>query len=138
MQRWVSLPSLRFGDDAYDEDGDDEWHIPVGGNDAIEVAFEIMPEATATTNLNGGGTATDLWGACTIVAGGGVDTAVVVEMAMEAKDVCDNLAQMVERLDHVQSATCYDDETDPELDANYFDAQTDEQEALMVVCFSVM
>lgn len=139
MQRWTSLPSLRFGDDAYDEDTDAEWHIPVGGSDAIEVAFEIMPAAGSTTGLGSTATASaNVWDACTITNAAGEDTAVLVEMAIETKDVCDNLSQMVNRLDHVQSATCYDDETDPDLEAAHFVARTDEQEALMVVCFSVM
>ena len=138
MQRVISMPSLRFGDDTYDEDAIDEWHVPVGGNDAVEVALAILPPIGGNSPLGRTGAGTDLWDACTIVNAAGEDTAVLVEMAIESKAVCDNLSQMVSRLDHVQSATCYDEETAPALPAGHFAVATDEQEALMVVCFSVM
>ena len=140
MQRWTSMPSLRYGDSRYDEDVLPEWHIPIDSNTAVEVAFEIMPADSTASDLKAGGSG-DLWGACTIDEGGtpgAPDTAVLVEMAIEEKDTCDNLAQMVDRLAHVQSALCYDNETNPALEDDHFHGRIDDRESLMVVCFSVL
>lgn len=115
LQRFANMPSLRFGEGAYDQDNVAEWHIPVSANNALEVAFSIVPQND--NPFGGGGTnAAATFAPCPIDNAATLpDTAVALQIVLDDKRVCDNLAQAVARMDHVHQAWCLDDETDPQV-----------------------
>ena len=96
--RFAGLPSLRYGDGGYDEDDDEEWHIPISANAALELQFEIIPSTTPF-----GHDAAD-WANCPLQDTTGVpDTAVAVQVDFDNKAVCDNVATALAQFDHVDT-----------------------------------
>jgi len=131
LLRFANMPSLRFGEGAYDEDGDAEWHVPISTNEALDLQFDIIPTGMAL-----GQTAAE-WASCeTHDNPTRPDTAVAVQFAIESRAVCDNLAQAFARYDAVQQAYCLDDESNPPL-ATAIPANKDGDVALNV-CFNVL
>ena len=134
--RFANIPSLRHGDGNYDEDAHAEWHIPYGSNSAVEISFSIIPTHSATGPAPTGnfGAATE-WANCASSDGVGPDTAVAARLAIESKEVCDNLAQQLSRYDHVNAAYCLDDETSPVASEL---AQIEPGHIPLYLCLSVM
>ena len=131
LLRFANMPSLRFGEGAYDEDGDAEWHIPISVNEALELQFSIVPDNQPF------GQAIAEWAVCeTHNLTTRPDTAVAVQIAIESRAICDNLAQGFARYDAVQQAYCLDDESTPPL-ATAIPADKGGDVALNV-CFNVL
>ena len=104
--QFENMATFRREDGGYDTDADLEWFIPIGANDAIEVAFAVQPVANEPFGAGNGdftrcGTATD--------------HALYMIFAAESDGVCENLWSAVGRLDAVSQSWC---EVDFVLPAN--------------------
>ena len=158
MLRFTNLPSVRFYESTApsDPDGIAEWTLYVNEETTYDLAFRLTPGLMESATTAAAATEIDM-----VTAGNPVtldtlhqitattncpspidtslpDTAVVVAIALEDIDVCQQVANRIERFDHVIESWCLDEETEIETLAEVAaDDVTTQGESSLHICFGV-
>ena len=95
LVRFANMASMRLGDSTYDADADSEWHIEIGSDRAVELAFVLTPSAPAVANVGD-------FSRCGLPDA----SAVFVSFAIASTPVCESLAVSLGNIPVIGAAWC--------------------------------
>ena len=137
LNRIINMPGLKFSDGGHDDDSKLEMHIPIGTNQAIEIALAIHPGAAGASWTPPGNMGKNAeWAHCTFKGAGPNDVAMAVQYAIEDVEICGHMNNSISRYDHVQASQCVDADTTPPLDKLV--TLPDGHSAALNVCYRTM